>query len=173
MLTEAGKNSRSCLSRADIENRHPPTANRLQVLPGAAAAARPIGPRGRHGARSPGIARLARDSSQNGVPVLRKTWAATRRPGAWKPLNIRLGVGRDGAAILDHMVGEPVTYTTGFRAKGHRDRDIPVFQLPDQGQERSLRGRTADEPLLTWNPTIADDARSHARRAYRIVSVSV
>jgi len=71
------------------------------------------------------------------------------------------------------MVGEPVTYATGspeLKVMGPTKRGLP---LPDQGQERCLRGRTANKPPLAQEPAIAEDARNHARRAYRIISVSV
>ena len=59
---------------------------------------------------------------------------------------------------------------SGLKVMGPTKRGLP---LPDQGQERSLRGRTADNSLLARMPAVAEDARNHARRAYRIISVSV
>ena len=42
----------------------------------------------------------------------------TRCSGASKPL-LAVGVGRDGTALLDLMVGEPLAHVQGFSPKGH------------------------------------------------------
>jgi len=62
----------------------------------------------------------------------------THCSGASKPLPA-VGVGRDGTALLDLMVGEPLAHVQGFSPKGH-GAVWYGFELPDHQVRGAICG---------------------------------